>query len=115
MPRRRSKSIIGAPGRYFSARQRWEQAGKPERSDEEVQRIYEQVCKPCEHYKRLTTEHGWCKLCKCSLNLGSKLNKIRWATESCPVDKWMAEVEIPETKRAGTGGCRPFFYCLQEI
>jgi len=103
--RRRSQSVLGAPMRLLSARARWDKAGQPVRTDEEVTRIYEDICKPCGYYAPITEQWGRCKLCQCSLNLGSTLNKIRWATESCPdkPPKWKAEVEIEEPiKKTGT-------------
>ena len=97
----RRKSISGAPARFFSATAKWYAAGKPVRSDEEVERIFNEVCKPCTHFKKLKGDLGWCNLCKCSLNLGDTLNKIRWATEGCPDQppRWTAEVEAPEIKQ----------------
>lgn len=90
------RSIVGAPARYVSARVKWHAAGKPERTDEEVARIYNEVCKPCTHFKQLKGDLGWCKLCQCNLNLGNTLNKIRWATEECPDDppRWTSDVKM---------------------
>ena len=108
MPRfRRTKKTnsFSAPVRWMSARMKWEQAGRPERSDEEVERIYKDICRPCDNYAPLTSKWGRCKLCNCSLNLGSTLNKIRWATESCPdkPPRWKAKIEIQEPrKKTGT-------------
>ncbi len=101
--RRRTQSIVGAPMRWVTARIKWEAAGKPVRSDTEVRRIHDEICKPCEHYAEITPTLGRCKLCQCSLNLGSTLNKIRWSTESCPAGKWQAEVETEE-KKTDTAG-----------
>jgi len=72
---------------------RWEEAGKPTRSDAEVERIMTECCEPCDHYN-----HRWsqCKLCGCFCKKQGqpKFNKPAMATERCPLDppKWGAEV-----------------------
>jgi hypothetical protein len=78
-----SETIIG---RYLDARAKWKAAGKPTRSDEEVQRIYAEICQPCPEFNRF----GSCRICGCRLSKRPKalLNKIAWATESCPIEKW---------------------------
>lgn len=72
---------------YREARKRWKAAGKPVRSKAEVQRINDTICVPCEHY-----DPTWknCRLCGCNLSRSTwaLLNKIRWATEHCPIGKW---------------------------
>lgn len=98
--------IVRNAFRYLSARQRWILAGKPERSDEHVQWIYEQECQPCEHFQQVREGVGKCKLCSCGLNLGHSLNKIRWATESCPIGKWKAEVELDQKTGQPIGPAR---------
>jgi len=50
--------------RYSKAVARWVEAGRPVRSPREAQRIYRELCCPCEHFdsKRKT-----CTLCGCKL------------------------------------------------
>jgi|GEM_PF-994900 len=68
---------------------RWQAAGKPDRSPEEVERIIRECCEPCEHY-----DHKWrqCKLCGCfSRKRGrAEFNKPKMLTERCPLEppKW---------------------------
>lgn len=91
--------------RYSRAVSHWIKAGRPVRSDEQVAEIYSTQCRPCEYLN----EKGRCRLCGCrvcdvpdevsstlkpivkllsgTIMLGM-VNKIRMATESCPVNKW---------------------------
>lgn len=82
--------------RLGQAAARWIKAGRPTRSEEEVAAILEQHCRPCQHYvSRGRADNGACSLCGCRVNLGKKLNKLRWATEGCPDDppKFTATVD----------------------
>lgn len=72
---------------YAAARKRWKQAGKPKRSREEMEHILREVCQPCDHYQKIVSDVGRCRLCGCALNLGEKLNKLLWATEPCPAKR----------------------------
>jgi glycosyltransferase involved in cell wall biosynthesis len=85
---------------YASAVARWLRAGRPTRSDSETDRLFA-ICQQCERYD---AERGACKLCGCRVS-SSKwplLNKIRMATENCPIDKWAAEtIDKPATMRIG--------------
>ncbi len=71
---------------------RWIAAGSPTRKPEEIDRIYTQICLPCQHQ-----QDGLCTLCGCYLGNSERVlaNKIRMGTESCPASppKWKAEVE----------------------
>lgn len=84
---------MGRVKRFAMAVRKWQAAGCPVRDDEAVEEIFENKCKPCEHFVEKRNDRGKCGLCGCQLNLGNGLNKIRWATESCPADKWFAWVE----------------------
>lgn len=79
---------------YARSRRRWIDAGKPVREPEAVKAILDGQCKPCVNYIKQTENTGRCRLCTCQLNLGTKLNKIYWATEGCPDDppKWPADI-----------------------
>ena len=72
---------------YTRALSRWIKAGRPVRSEEEIQRIYGSYCKPCDAYDE---ESSSCRHCGCRVNLATAamMNKIAMATETCPVDKW---------------------------
>lgn len=68
---------------------RWEEAGKPVRSDDEVKRIISEYCEPCKHYNPIWHQ---CKLCGCFCRKqgNAKFNKPKMLTERCPLDppKW---------------------------
>ncbi len=78
--------IVAKGVNYAKAIVRWKMAGSPVRSDEEVVRIFEDLCWKCEHF----TTNSTCPLCGCrvSKSTNALLNKIRMATESCPLKKW---------------------------
>lgn len=77
----------------LTAAQRWKLAGRPERTNEEVELLATQACQQCEQFRQ-----GVCGLCGCpcrtvaqeqqdliGLVVGQALrNKIRMATEDCP-------------------------------
>lgn len=72
--------------RYTRALAKWAVAGFPTRTQEEVVRIEAELCRPCEYYR-----DGRCRKCGCNVNTAMVLlNKIRMATEHCPLDppKW---------------------------
>jgi hypothetical protein len=76
---------------YKEALIRWNKAGRPKRTQEEVEEIYTTHCnppgKPCEWYD---PEQSRCKGCGCKVTVGSVavFNKIKMATEQCPKGKW---------------------------
>jgi hypothetical protein len=72
---------------YTEALARWTTAGRPERSDKEVERIFHQHCKPCKWYD---PERQICRGCGCRVaeNGYAVLNKIKMATENCPRELW---------------------------
>lgn len=80
--------------KYVLAVLKWRKAGKPVRTDAEVLRILETICKPCEHFN----PKGKCNLCGCRLNIKQSgyVNKIRMATEGCPADPplWLPVVDV---------------------
>jgi len=68
---------------------RWRDAGKPVRSDAEMDACLS-VCRTCEHYDTRAGLLGYCRVCGCNVSriaIGP-LNKIRMATETCPKAKW---------------------------
>ncbi len=87
--------------RYLKAIAAWREAGYPERSDEEVRRIYEDYCRLCDQFSE---EQQACEVCGCYVRGDEEgligllkwvhgraiANKIRMATEHCPPpeEKW---------------------------
>lgn len=72
---------------YAQAVSAWIAAGRPERTQEQVESVLK-ICGECEHF---TTRYGLgrCLKCGCNVSKGPALvNKARMATESCPVGKW---------------------------
>lgn len=78
--------------RYSAAVKRWVAAGRPVRSDDRVREIFENYCKPCEHFD---SERQTCRVCGCRVRRSGAalLNKLKMATERCPLDppKWTEE------------------------
>jgi len=72
---------------YTEALARWTAAGRPERSDKEVERIFHQHCKSCSWFD---AERQICRGCGCRVAESGVaiLNKIKMATENCPRDFW---------------------------
>jgi hypothetical protein len=72
------------------AKKRWKEAGSPVRSPERAAYIYNEICRPCEHFREtglaFVKEH--CGVCGCPLSASVDdplANKIALATESCPL------------------------------
>lgn len=65
----------------------WILAGRPERSDEEVQNIFQKYCKACSWYD---SKKQICRGCGCNVNdYGHPaFNKIKMATQHCPRTLW---------------------------
>jgi len=72
---------------YKEALIKWNKAGRPTRSQEEVEEIHKTHCMPCEWYDK---EKKRCRGCGCTVSVGSiaVLNKIKMGTEHCPKEKW---------------------------
>lgn len=68
---------------YKEALIKWNKAGRPTRTKEEVERIHRDICSPCEWYDK---EKQRCKGCGCKVTVGSiaVFNKLKMATEKCP-------------------------------
>jgi hypothetical protein len=67
---------------------KWNKAGRPTRTQEEVEHIHREFCAvPCEWYDE---EAKRCRGCGCKVTTGSIaiFNKVKMATEHCPKDKW---------------------------
>jgi hypothetical protein len=72
---------------YAEALAQWTAAGRPERSDKEVERIFNGFCKPCRWFHR---RRKICRGCGCRVaDKGFAItNKIKMATEHCPRNLW---------------------------
>jgi len=72
---------------YAEALVQWTAAGRPERSDKDVEQIFNRCCKPCRWYDH---RRQICRGCGCRVaqNGIAVLNKIKMATEHCPRNLW---------------------------
>jgi hypothetical protein len=73
---------------YKEALIKWNKAGRPKRTQEEVEYIHSTFCASgCEWYDK---DAQRCKGCGCAVTIGSLavFNKIKMGTEHCPKDKW---------------------------
>lgn len=79
-------SLLVQISNYKDALIRWKKAGKPTRSDEEVQNIHKQ-CSKCDWYD---SGKKRCKGCGCKVTTSgfAVFNKIKMATEHCPKGLW---------------------------
>lgn len=77
---------------YLTAVRRWVAAGRPERTDEEIQEIYDNHCSGCSMFDK---ERQVCNSCGCpaSKNQPALRNKLRMATEECPLGRFPAKVK----------------------
>ena len=65
---------------------KWVKAGRPVRSDDEVERIFRTHCRPC---SRFVPQSRVCRICGCYLDGDTPVtNKIKMATEHCGRYKW---------------------------
>jgi hypothetical protein len=82
-----NQGIFSLAYRYTRALSRWIKAGRPVRNEEEIERIFETFCMPCEDYDMKSSVCLHCG-CRVSLATAAPLNKIAMATEECPLEKW---------------------------
>ncbi len=80
-------SFTERAARYSRAVRRWIAAGRPVRPDAEVEQVFKTHCQPCGHYD---AEKKACVICGCRVRRGgvALVNKIRMATEHCPIGEW---------------------------
>jgi hypothetical protein len=87
----RAPSLPFRLSNYLGAMIRWAHADYPERGEQVVASILE-VCRGCVHFKATSDELHACSYCGCggvaSKWTGGLVEKIRMATESCPIRKW---------------------------
>lgn len=72
---------------YFGAIRRWYALGRPTRTKEEIQKLFEENCKGCDRYDK--QKHA-CKNCGCSVSTKSSplANKLAMASEPCPLGRF---------------------------
>jgi len=86
--------------KYAHAIIRWVWYGREFRSQESIDEIYNNVCKPCENF---SDEYSMCELCWCNLNTNRDTgNKIALYTEECEIGKWEEEDDRAEERDAET-------------
>lgn len=73
---------------------RWKNAGKPKRTEEEIQNILAMYCnppgKPCAEFGYRLMVIPMCKACGCNLQTPGigELSKLKMRTEKCPKGYW---------------------------
>ena len=81
---RSGPGLANRAGRYAAAVAKWNLAGRPRRTDAEVDAILA-ICTPCGQF-----DGQQCSLCGCRINKSKRAiaNKARMATEHCPKNLW---------------------------
>ena len=80
-------SLTRRMSNYAKARKRWTDAGKPVRTDEHVEQL-RAICRGCDLFNGEVCTH---QKCGCPVTRpGIWGDKLRWATEACPIGKWGA-------------------------
>lgn len=72
---------------YFGAVRRWVAMGRPTRTPEEIEQLFNEHCKGCDMYDK---EKHACKSCGCNIApVGTPLdNKLAMASEHCPLGRF---------------------------
>lgn len=92
------RSIFDRVSSYASEVAKWLAAGRPVRSDAEVENLLA-ICKACDQF-----DGAACRKCGCRINRSkwAFANKLRMATTDCPLNKWGGDaVERPRGLRVG--------------
>lgn len=85
--------------RMATAVERWVDAGRPSRTDEQVDAILRDHCSQCPHFadSRCTHQNCGCQIRSAAgerekllswILPGAMLNKLRMGTEKCPAGRW---------------------------
>ena len=79
-------SILRKGTNYIQAWIKWVRAGRPERTDEQVQEL-RQICQGCPMFNGQICTH---ENCGCNVTSSGSIlgDKLRWLSESCPDGKW---------------------------
>ena len=80
---------------YLDDRSKWVAAGKPVRSPEEIERIFN-ICEKntCGYYEKKSEKTSKCNFCGCYLKKKSNsFNRISWSNLGCPLEEplWLPE------------------------
>lgn len=72
---------------YSKAVYKWVASGLESRTDEEVEKIFQEYCSTCEKYDK---DKQVCLHCGCKIQTGGIAisNKLKMASEHCPLGKW---------------------------
>ena len=76
---------------YATAVRKWVAAGKPERTQEEMEAIWNDHCSNCRMYDKVRKVCNSCG-CPASTDQPSLKNKLKMATEACPLGRFPAKV-----------------------
>ncbi len=95
-----SKDIISLVKRYRESRKKFKESGEKIRKKEDMEYIYNEICKPCPHFNDSKLTGSSCKLCGCRLHpTRLTLNKLAYLSEQCGHNppKWKAGEESLKT------------------
>lgn len=84
-------TLIGKVMNYQAAVRKWVGAGRPVRSQEEIDRIYEEHCSQCNMYDKARKICNSCG-CPATKDQPALRNKLKMATEACPLGRFPATV-----------------------
>jgi hypothetical protein len=87
-----TKTLFGKAMNYQAAVRRWFAAGRPERTDEEIAAIYDEHCSKCDMYDKVRKICNSCG-CPATKDQPALRNKLRMATEACPLGRFPAKVK----------------------
>jgi hypothetical protein len=73
---------------YKDAYLYWMERGKPMRTQECIDNIFDNICSKCDKYNGYA-----CRICGCYINKRLYLNKLAWGTTKCPANppKWIED------------------------
>lgn len=80
---------------YAAALVKWIKAGRPARTQAEIDQLLADHCTPCDRFR-----NGTCSSCGCRINRDTLpfKNKLAMATESCPIGKFVGIDHVAPTK-----------------
>jgi len=85
-------NLLNKAVNYATAMRKWVAAGSPVRTDEEISAIFDEHCNKCAMFDKV---RGVCNSCGCpaSKDQPAIRNKLKMATEACPLGRFPAKVE----------------------
>lgn len=84
--------------RFIEEFYKWIRYGRQYRSKSRMKEVYS-ICKSCPNFKKgggWLSDYDSCNICGCNIHpVKRPVNKIAWATTSCPdkEPKWTAEIK----------------------